>query len=80
MGKYASRWLGDNNSDLDHFESSITGTMMMGMFGIPLVGVDICGFGGDTNPELCARWTVVGAFYPFSRNHNAYGSIPQEPY
>lgn len=59
---------------------SVTGIMAHNIMGIPLAGADICGFNGDTTDELCARWHVLGSFYPFSRNHNIFGAIPQEPY
>ena len=80
MGKYGSRWLGDNNADTGSMGRSVTGIMMHNIFGIPLAGADICGFGSSTTPELCARWHVLGAFYPFSRNHNANDNDPQEPW
>jgi alpha-glucosidase (family GH31 glycosyl hydrolase) len=80
MGKYGSRWLGDNWSDYKYMAYSVSGTMLMNIFGIPMTGSDICGFNGNTNAELCARWHMVGAFYPFSRNHNGIGNNPQEPY
>jgi alpha-glucosidase (family GH31 glycosyl hydrolase) len=80
MGKYGSRWLGDNFSSAEYMGYSVTGIMSHNIAGIAMVGSDICGFIGNTTPELCARWYTLGAFYPFSRNHNGWGWNSQEPW
>jgi alpha-glucosidase len=49
MGKWASRWLGDNFSKEIFMQLSVSGIMQMSIFGIPLSGADICGFLDDTN-------------------------------
>eukprot|EP00479_Gromia_sphaerica_P006431 TRINITY_DN1823_c0_g1_i1.p1 TRINITY_DN1823_c0_g1~~TRINITY_DN1823_c0_g1_i1.p1 ORF type:complete len:109 (-),score=27.87 TRINITY_DN1823_c0_g1_i1:216-542(-) len=51
-GHHIFHWLGDNLSNYAQMGDSIPGILTMNMQGIPMVGPDICGFGGDTNEEL----------------------------
>ncbi|KAL3420941.1 glycosyl hydrolase family 31 [Phlyctema vagabunda] len=79
-GKWSGHWGGDNASLWAYMLFSIPQALSFSLFGIPMFGVDTCGFNGNTDEELCNRWMQLSAFFPFYRNHNVLSAIPQEPY
>ena len=68
--QYAFHWTGDNYANFEFLKLSIASNFMFSMWGMQMVGSDICGFGGNTTEEVCARWFQVGSLYPFARDHD----------
>lgn len=79
-GTVAGHWGGDNASKFYYMYFSIPQALSFSLFGIPMFGVDTCGFNGNSDEELCNRWMQLSAFFPFYRNHNTLSANSQEAY
>ena len=78
--RHAMVWTGDNYSTWEGLRLTIPMGLSLGMSGLAFNGADVGGFMGDCTGELLARWTQLGAFTPFFRNHAAMHSVQQEPW
>lgn len=80
-GRKATHWFGDNESSWEHYRTSIRQMLaFVSMHQMPMVGSDVCGFNGNADQYMCARWALLGAFQPFYRNHAEISTIQQEFY
>lgn len=78
--RYAAVWTGDNRSFWEHMALAIPMVLNMGLSGIPFAGPDVGGFAHHTSGQLLARWTQMGVFFPYLRNHSAILTLRQEPW
>ena len=78
--RYGGIWLGDNHSSWEQLLANIQMMPSVQMCGFLYTGADLCGFAGDTTPDLALRWLEFGLFTPLMRNHATDGSRMQEYY
>ena len=78
--RYGGIWLGDNNSSWAQLLANIQMMPNVQLCGFLYTGADLCGFAGDTTPDLALRWLEFGLFTPLMRNHSTDGSRMQEYY
>ncbi|PTA67730.1 glycoside hydrolase family 31 protein [Deinococcus arcticus] len=76
----AAVWTGDNAASWGHLALSLPMLGGLGLSGVPFVGADVGGFGGDSTGELLVRWYQAALGYTFVRNHAALGTADQEPW
>lgn len=75
---FAAVWTGDNTSGLSDLKLQISLITSLSISGIPVVGCDLGGFYGKSDPELVELYYRMALFFPLYRNHKAEGENDQE--
>lgn len=78
--RYATAWTADNQSTWEHLKLTMAMVLGSGLSGLAFTGPDVGGFEGGAQGELLVRWTQMGTFLPFFRNHTALLNPSQEPW
>lgn len=78
--RYGALWTGDNVSNYHHLRKGIEMVLSLSISGMPFVGSDVGGFGGDAEKKNYIDWFKASYLLPFMRNHSADGTRVQEPW
>ncbi len=78
--RYAAAWTGDAPSTAGTLAGTLPMLLGLGLSGEPLVGSDVGGYSGSSDPALYARWFALGSVSPFFRGHAEKSAPSQEPW
>ncbi len=78
--RYGAMWTGDNISNYHHLRKGLEMVLSLSISGMPFVGSDVGGFGGDASKKNYIDWFKTTYLLPFMRNHSADGTREQEPW
>lgn len=78
--QFAAVWTGDAPSDWEALSQSMRTLLGMSVSGLNMVGTDLGGFSGDTEPELFWRWLQAHVLTPVFRIHTDIQTADQEPW
>lgn len=80
IGRHAAAWTGDAPSTVATLAGTLPMLLGLGLSGQPLVGSDVGGYSGSSDPALFGRWFALGSVSPFFRGHAEQNAPNQEPW
>ncbi|KAH0476852.1 MAG: hypothetical protein KVP17_003051 [Porospora cf. gigantea B] len=78
--KYGAIWFGDSISSTEHLAMTSRLLLSHAVAGLSFTGGDVGGFFGDPSEDLLLRWSEVGIWQPFYRDHAHIESRRREPW